>query len=201
MKTKSLILFLILLLSNTLSAYTYTIQRDSLGKYNLPAQITGTDTTLLVFLHDVYIFPKLKFKNKAQEKFYWRTVRDVKKTLPYAKLIAEEMATTDKTLIQLSTKKEQREYMKNYEKQLFKRYEPAFRKMTARQGQMLMKLVDRECDRTSYEVIKYYKGSITAFFWQGIARLFGNNLKSEYDAADKDKITERIILLVEAGQL
>jgi hypothetical protein len=73
--------------------------------------------------------------------------------------------------------------------------------MTINQGRILMKLVDRECDRTSYDLIKLYKGSFTAFFWQGIARVFGSNLKSEYDASDKDKVMERVILLVEAGQL
>lgn len=164
-------------------------------------QINGTDTLYLAFLHDVYVYPKLKFKNKEQEKFYWRTVRDVKKTLPYAKLIAQEMERTNGALEGLHTNKERRAYMNKYEKGLFKKYEPAFRKMTARQGQLLMKLVDRECDRTSYELIKLYKGSVTAFFWQGFARMFGNNLKAEYDSADKDKITERIIVLVEAGQL
>ena len=67
--------------------------------------------------------------------------------------------------------------------------------------EMLMKLIDRESGVTSYEVIELYKGSLAANFWQGIAKMFGNDLKEEYDGKDKDKITERIILLVEAGQL
>ena len=159
------------------------------------------DSTLMLVLNDVTVFPPEKFKDKEAEQFYWRTVRDVKKTLPYAKLIALEMQRTNTALAQFSTQKEQREYIRTYEKGLFKKYEPAFRKMTARQGQLLMKLVDRECNKTSYELIKLYKGSVTAFFWQGFARIFGNNLKAEYDALDQDRITERIILLVEAGQL
>jgi hypothetical protein len=61
--------------------------------------------------------------------------------------------------------------------------------------------VDRECDQTSYELVKIYRGGLSAFFWQGVAKLFGSNLKSEYDPKGADKLLERIILLVEAGKL
>ena len=64
-----------------------------------------------------------------------------------------------------------------------------------------MKLMDRESDRTSYELIKHYRGKAAADFWQFIAKLFKNDLKEGYDGADKDRIIERVITLVEAGQL
>ena len=167
----------------------------------IPAEVTPTgDTVGLAFLRDVYIFPRMKFKNKRQEKFYWRTVRDVKKTLPYAKILAKEMEKTSE-LMQNMNRRQKRKFWKQYEKLLFQRYEGSFRDMTASQGQMLMKLLDREAGVTSYDVIELYKGSLAANFWQGIAKMFGNDLKAEYDGKDKDKITERIILLVEAGQL
>lgn len=167
------------------------------------AQVNGTDTVGMVFLRELYVYPPMRFKNKRQERFYWRTVRDVKKTLPYAKLIAYEMHKTDSILLTIGDDKEQKAYMRKYERQLFRKYEKSFRGMTARQGFMLMKLVDRECNQTSYEVIKYYKGGFVAFFWQGIAKLFGNDLKVQFDAEmnAEDKIVERIITLVEAGQL
>ena len=158
------------------------------------------DTTYLATLHDLYVYPKPKFKNKRQERFYWRTVRDVKKTLPYAKLLAVEIDRTSELMSQMN-RRQQKKYWKQYEKLLFARYEDDFRHMTASQGQMLMLLVDRECDQTSYEVIKLFRGSFTANFWQGIANLFGNDLKVQYDGDDKDAIVERIIILVEAGQL
>lgn len=158
------------------------------------------DTVYLATLHDLYVYPKIRFKNKRQERFYWRTVRDVKKTLPYAKVLAKEIDRTAELMSRM-TRKEQKKYWKQYEKLLFAQYEDDFRHMTAAQGQMLMLLVDRECDQTSYEVIKLFRGSITANFWQGIAKIFGNDLKAEYDGADKDRIVERIITLVEAGQL
>lgn len=167
----------------------------------IPAEVTPTgDTIGLAFLHDVYVFPRMRFKNKKQEKFYWKTVRDVKKTLPYAKILAKEMEKTSE-LMQNMNRRQKRKFWKQYEKLLFQRYEGSFRDMTASQGQMLMKLLDREAGVTSYDVIELYKGSLAANFWQGIAKMFGNDLKAEYDGKDKDKITERIILLVEAGQL
>ena len=73
--------------------------------------------------------------------------------------------------------------------------------MYASQGRMLMLLMDRESDKTSYELIKKYKGKAAADFWQFVAKLFKNDLKEEYDASDKDRIVERVITLVEAGQL
>lgn len=169
----------------------------------LMAQVRCGDTIPVVFLHEIYVYPPYRFKSKAQERFYWRTVRDVKKTLPYAKLIAQEMLHTDSVLATIPLKKDRTAYMNQYERQLFKKYEKSFRSMTAKQGFMLMKLVDRQCDQTSYEVIKYYKGGFVAFFWQGIARLFGNNLKVEFDAEmnEQDRLVERVITLVEAGQL
>lgn len=164
-------------------------------------QITQKDTIYMAFLHEVYVYPPLTFKSRRQEKFYWKTVRDVKKCLPYARMISRDMAYADLQLQQLSTAKERKKWWKNYEKFLFKKYEKDFRDMTASQGQMLMKLMDRESDRTSYELIRHYRGKASADFWQFVAKLFKNDLKEGYDGADKDRIIERVITLVEAGQL
>ena len=168
---------------------------------SLILQVKSSDTFYLAHLQDIYIYPKMQFKNKKQERFFWKTVRDVKKTLPFAKMLAKEMAYADSELATISDKKLRKKWWKQHEKYLFKKYEKEFRNMTASQGQMLMKLMDRESDRTSYEIIKHYRGSASANFWQFIAKLFRNDLKEEYDAADKDKLVERVINLVEAGQL
>jgi len=163
--------------------------------------VTQKDTFYMAFLHEVYVFPKLTFKNKRQEKFYWKTVRDVKKCLPYARMISKDMAYADSQLQQITDPKQRRKWWKNYERVLFRKYEKDFRDMTASQGQMLMKLMDRESERTSYELIRQYRGKASADFWQFVAKLFKNDLKEGYDGADKDRITERVITLVEAGQL
>ena len=159
------------------------------------------DTLYLAWLHDVWVYPPLKFKNKKQEKFYWKTVRDVKKTLPYAKMITREMAYADVELAKLPDDRERRKWWRGFERQLYRKYEKDLRGMYASQGRMLMKLMDRETDKTSYELIKKYRGRAAANFWQFVAKLFRNDLKEEYDADDKDKIIERVIHLVESGQL
>jgi hypothetical protein len=161
----------------------------------------GPDTLYVAYLNEIFIFPEEHFKNKMQEKFYWTTVRDVKLTLPYAKLIASELNKTNKKLVTLPNDNERKKYLSQYEKSVMKQYEPALKKMNISQGQLLLKLIDRECNESPYDLIKAYRGSFTAFFWQGVARLFGSNLKAEYDGRDKDKIVERIILLVEENRI
>lgn len=164
-------------------------------------QVTSSDTFYLARMQDIYVYPEMVFKNKKQERFYWRTVRDVKKTLPFAKALAKEMQVADYQLAMLPDDKARRKWWRTYEKYLFAKYEKDFRRMTASQGQMLMKLMDRESEKTSYEIIKHYRGKASANFWQFVAKLFKNDLKEGYDAADKDRIVERVINLVEAGQL
>ena len=164
-------------------------------------QVNQNDTFYLARMQDVWVYPKMVFKNKKQERFYWKTVRDVKKTLPFAKELAKEMQVADHQLALLPDEKARRKWWKQHEKYLFQKYESDFRRMTASQGQMLMKLMDRESDRTSYDIIKHYRGKASANFWQFVAKLFKNDLKEEYDADDKDRIVERVINLVEAGML
>ena len=164
-------------------------------------QVNSNDTFYLARMQDVWVYPQMVFASKKQERFYWRTVRDVKKTLPFAKELAIEMRVADHQLALLPDDKARRKWWKQHEKYLFKKYENDFRHMTASQGQMLMKLMDRESDKTSYEIIKHYRGKASANFWQFVAKLFKNDLKEEYDASDKDRIVERVINLVEAGQL
>ncbi len=171
------------------------------GGARLYAQIIENDTVYLAFLRDFYVFPKFTFKNKKQEQYYWKTVRDVKKTLPFAKLVAAELLQVNDKMLGINNKKEQKKYLSDYEKNAFKKYETDLKKMSIAQGQILMKLIDRECNKTTYDLVKMYKGNVSAFFWQGVAKVFGSNLKTGYDLNGKDKIIERVIVLVENGQL
>ena len=164
-------------------------------------RVENGDTLYMAWLHEVWVYPPMRFKNKKQERFYWRTVRDVKKCMPYAKMIAKDIEYADAELAKLPDKKAQKKWWRSFERQLFKKYEKDFRGMYASQGRMLMLLLDRETDKTGYDLIKQYKGKAAAKWWQFIAQLFRNDLKEEYDATDKDRITERVINLVEAGQL
>ncbi|MBP9016306.1 MAG: DUF4294 domain-containing protein [Paludibacteraceae bacterium] len=171
------------------------------GGARLNVEIVGKDTVFMAFLHDIWVFPEMNFKNRKQEQYYWKMVRDVKRTLPYAKLVARELSDTNKKLMMMPNDKERKKFLSQYEKDIYQKYEPELKKLTLSQGKLLIKLIDRECDNTSYDLIKLYRGSFRAFFYQGFARLFGANLKSEFDYTEKDKVLDRIIVLVEAGQL
>ena len=172
-----------------------------LGGAVLPVEISKSDTVFLATLPNISVFSRQQNVTKRQEQFYWRTVRDVKKALPLAKTVGKEIAETNRILYQLPDDKARKEYLKEYEKRLFEEYEPILRKMTVSQGLMLIKLIDRECQQNSYDLIRIYRGGFSAFFWQGVARLFKADLKAEYDPEDKDRVIEQIIELVEAGQL
>ena len=203
MKRLLFILCLLGLIQVELPAQT-TILKNTEGKvvgYRVPIEVQGSDTIFLFQLHSVYIFPPMKFKNKQQEKYYWKLVRDVKKTLPYSKLITKVIKETNDTLIHMRSDRDRDRYMKKFEKEIYKKYESSFKKMTFSQGKLLIRLIDRECDATSYELIKVYRGSFTAGFYQLFAKMFGANLKSEYGSGKNDELIERIILQVESGQL
>lgn len=177
------------------------INAQESGGIRVPAYVENGDTIMQFMLPHVYVFPALEFTSKKQEQFYWKTVRDVKRTLPYAKAIGATLQEINDEMKDMETEKERKAYMKSKEEDLLGKYEPELKKLTLSQGKLLIRLVDRECDKTSYELIKDYRGGFRAFFWQGFARLFGANLKSTYGKSEEDKIIERVIVLVESGQL
>lgn len=165
-------------------------------------EIDGEEVKMIV-LNEVSVFPPLKFKNKKQEEFYWRTVRDVKKTLPYAKLICETLLETYEYIETFPTKKERDAYLQRMEGAIFKQYKPVLKTFTKSQAQVLIKLIKRETNQSGYNIIKAFLGSFRAGFWQTFGRFFGVNLKGDYrpDRDEKDAIIERVAVAVELGQL
>ncbi len=161
------------------------------------------DTILWIELKPVYVYKPLKFKNKRQQNSYSRLVRNVKKTLPIAKEIKNIIIQTSLTLDTIPTEKERKRYINYMEKHLKDTYTPRMKKLTFSQGKLLIKLVDRECNQTSYQLVKSFMGSFKAGFYQTFAALFGASLKKEYDPdnIEDDAITERVIVLVENGQI
>ena len=157
----------------------------------------------MVILSDVTVFPKLVFKNKKEEEFYWRTVRDVKKTLPYAKLICETLLETYEYIETFPTQKEREDHLKRMESAIFEQYKPVLKKFTKGQAKILIKLINRETNQSSYSIIKAFLGSFRAGFWQTFGRFFGVNLKSDYkpDKDRNDAIIERIAVGVELGTI
>ena len=164
------------------------------------AVING-DTVKVINMKPVTVFPPKIFKNKKQETFYWKTVRDVKRTLPYAKLIYNILIETYQYMETLPDDDSRQKHLKKMEKEIFEEYKPILKKLTFSQGKMLIKLVNRECNQSSYEIIRAFLGSFRAGFWQAFGKIFGVTLKSEWDPQGKDKDIERICVLVEQGML
>lgn len=177
------------------------MQKVFRGKYHTVTP--EGDTVLVVIFNEITVYPPMKFKNKKQEEFYWRTVRDVKKTLPYAKLICETLVETYEYIETFPTQKEREKYLKEMEGAVFEQYKPVLKKFSRNQARMLVKLIQRETNQSGYDILKAFLGSFRATFWQGFGRLFGVNLKGKYSPStdDKDAIIERVCTLVEQGQL
>lgn len=159
------------------------------------------DTIPYVKLPTVYIFKPLKFKNKKEYLRYTKLVRDVKRVYPISKEIKGIVIETYEYLQTLPTEKERQKHIKAVEKGLKEQYTPRLKKLTFAQGKLLIKLVDRQCNQTSFQLVKAFMGPFKAGFYQTFATLFGASLKKEYDAEGDDKMVERIILLVENGQI
>jgi len=132
---------------------------------------------------------------------YQRLIYNLKKVYPYALVIRAKLNEANNQLAGLPDERERKKYLRQFEKNLFGEYEDDVRDMTITQGKLLIKLIDRETYNTSFDLIRQYRGSISAAFWQGIARIFGTNLKAEYDPFGEDAIMEIILNEIEAGNL
>ena len=162
-----------------------------------------SDSTLMLVLNSITCFPDEVFKNKKQEQFYWRTVRDVKKALPYAKLIAATLIETYEYIETLPTKKEREDHLKRMEKEVFNQYKPELKRFSRRQARVLVKLIYRETNQSSYGIIKAFLGGFRATFWQAFGKLFSVNLKADWkpDTDPDDAMLERICTRIEQGTL
>ncbi|WP_234395686.1 DUF4294 domain-containing protein [Bacteroides sp. Marseille-P3684] len=172
-----------------------------------PARLTVSrtvyegDSITRVDFYPLRVYPPLTFKSRRSERAYYKLVRDVKRTLPLARMINQILIETYEYMQTLPEGKAREEHIKRVEKGLKEQYTPMMKKLTFSQGKLLIKLVDRECNQTSYELVKAFVGPFRAGFYQTFASMFGASLKKEYDPDADDALTERVILMVESGQL
>lgn len=152
-------------------------------------------------MSNVYVYPKITFDSKQKQNAYLRLVRNVKKVLPIAKEANQIIVETYEYLETLPNKKARDEHLKLVEKSIVRDYKPKMKKLTYSQGKLLIKLVYRECDSSTYDIVKAVLGPVRAGFWQAFAWCFGASLKKGYDPEGVDRLTERVVLMVEAGQL
>ena len=152
-------------------------------------------------IKEVNVFGTVRPESRFQAWRYERTVYNVKRVYPYALLVRQKLEKVNEDLKNIPDDRSRKEYLKDFEKGVFSDYEDDMRSMTITQGRILIKLIDRETQNTSYDLIKEYRGSFSALFWQAIARIFGSNLKAEYDPLGEDLLIERIIYEIESGRL
>ena len=161
----------------------------------------GNDSIQYVELNNVYVYPPQVFKNEKARQKYTRLVYNVKKVLPIAKEVNHIIIETYEYLQTLPNKKAKDQHMKLVEAGIKKEYTPRMKKLTFSQGKLLIKLVYRECNSSSYQLIKAFLGPIRAGFYQAFAWTFGASLTKKYDPEGEDRETERVVRLVESGQI
>ena len=159
------------------------------------------DSIQYVEMKEIYVYPVTTFKNEKQRQQYNRLVYNVKKVLPIAKECNVIIKETYEYLQTLPDKKARDEHLKLVEEDIKQAYAPRMKKLTYSQGKLLIKLVDRECHSTSYGLIQAILGPVKAGFYQAFAWVYGASLKKHYDPEGVDRLTERVVLMVESGQL
>ena len=158
------------------------------------------DSIQYMEMSNVYVYPEPTFKNKRQQQAYTRLVKNVKKVLPIAKEVRQILIETAEFTETLPPK-ERDAHLKKVEADIVREYKPRMKKLTFSQGKLLIKLVDRECHSTAYEAMQAFIGPVRSGMWQAFAWMFGASLKKGYDPEGVDRLTERVVLMVEAGQL
>ena len=176
-------------------------QTTTINGYLVPACIYEGDTIASLHMPTLYCFKPLVFKNKKQQQQYNRLVRNVKKTLPIAKEVNRAIIETYEFIQTLPDEKARQKHLKAVEKSVKQQYTPRMKKLTLSQGKLLIKLINRETDSSSYELVKAFLGPFKAGFYQAFAAIFGASLKKEYHPDEEDALVEQIVLLVESGQI
>lgn len=176
-----------------------TAAQEQQGSYYMPAIVIDGDTLPQMASPPVYKFSYRKGGRAIPQREVDRLVMNVKKVYPIARYANQKLREMEQHLLTIETEKARNAYIKKVEKELIAEYTPILKEMTYSQGKILIKLIDRETSQTTYELVKRFRGGLSAFFWQTIARLFSANLKDTYQMEGEDKVIEEIIELYEAG--
>jgi hypothetical protein len=178
-------------IDDTIRGRSYLLQKVNRNGVTMPE----------VEIKEVTVYAHPRFPRKSDFRKYERLIYNLKKVYPYAVIVRKRLSRVDADMQNIDNEDGRKEYLKKVEKDVFAEYEGAVRDMTITQGRLLIKLIDRETQNTSYTLIKDYRGKVAAAFWQGIARIFGTNLKEEYDPYGEDALIESIILEIDSGNL
>lgn len=163
------------------------------------ARVENQDTIIVIELQPVDVMAAREFRNWRERRRYNRMVNNVKVVYPYAQMAGVMFREYLEYLETLETDRERRQYTREAEKMVRDHFEEDLKRLNFSQGLILLKLIDRETQHTSYEIVRDFRGFFSAVFWQSLARLFGFTLKTEYDPYGEDKMLEEIVQLIEAG--
>ena len=182
---------------------TDTVSEDTIHSiYHVLKEATFDGKTYpLVELKEIVVYGKMPRGVRFNYRRHARLVYNVRRVYPYAVIVRDEFGRINRLLETLPNDRARDDFLKQYQKELFDTYEGDIRKMTFTQGKILIKLIDRETQNTSYDLIREYRGNFSAFFWQGVARIFGSDLKSTYDPEGDDYLIEAVVREIEAGRL
>jgi hypothetical protein len=195
MNSKFLYIFLPVYFTILLTEQAFSQQKSLV---TTRAVVLDGDTIPFIELKPVTFLAPRIFTNRREEIRYTRLVHNVKRVYPYAKLAGIKYEEYNKLLSSIP-ESERKKVARQIERQIKDEFEGDLRRLTITQGHILIKLIDRETMNTSYDVVKDFRGTFTAVFWQSIGRLFGYNLKTQYDPRGEDKLIEEIVLLIEQG--
>ena len=192
--------FIIILSLFILQTATVFAQQN---KYDSQMQtvIINGDTMQSYQAKPILILPTPVFPNNDDLKKFKKLVRNLKVVYPYAKLGRAIFQDVQTAMDTMQNKRLRNIYVKQREKELMSKYQDELERLSVTQGQLLMKLMDREVKMTTFEIVTELRGPMQAFMWQQLARLFGSNLKIGYDPEGEDKMIEKILILIENGQL
>ncbi len=171
------------------------------SNYVLGTSIRNGDTIPIFHMETIPIYGPRQFKSKREKRRYGRLKRYVVKVYPYAEVAGEMLEFFDDTLSQIKNEARRKRYLKKVEVQLKEEFSGELKKLTIMQGIILVKLIDRQTGNTSYDLIKQLRGGFSAFVWQSLARLFGSNLKLEYDPNGDDYLIEELVQQIERGEI
>ncbi len=173
---------------------------DSAG-YHCSAIVVDGDTIPVMYFDEVYIWGNKSFRNSAESRQWERLVRNVKKAYPYAKLAGIKFNEYNQKIAGISSEKVKKDMMKQAEDEIEVQFGDELKDLTITQGKILLKLIDRQTNNSSYDIVKDFRGRFRAFFYQSFARLFSYNLKVKYDPLGDDADIERIVLMIENGSI
>jgi len=170
-------------------------------EYHVNGTVVGGDTIPVMTLDEVYVWGNKTSRNSAEARQWERLVRNVKKAYPYAKLAGIKFNEYNQELASVKSEKLQKEMMKKAEDEIEAQFGDELKDLTISQGKILLKLIDRQTNNSSYDIVKDFRGRFRAFFYQSFARLFGYDLKVKYDPLGADADIERIVLMIENGSI